>query len=171
VSFVLVSGVDVCGITRECDGSMVFRKGVHRHQVVLNIRGDDSVSYIQRHCRSVDLLVADVCDGVRCVSSCSCKAGATYWFGCAACVFEMRGMCARIEDVTRTLCGRVGYGVYGRGAMGSIVGYCHAFSTQRPTIQTDCALHLQLILHRAFALLRALPFKILPNLETDHSST
>ena len=32
-------------------------------------------------------------------------------------------MCARIEDVTRTLCGRVGYGVYGRGAMGSIVGY------------------------------------------------
>lgn len=123
MSFVLVSGVDVCGITRECDGSMVFRKGVHRYQVVLNIWSDDSVSYIQRHCRSVDLLVADVCDGVRCVSSCSCKAGATYWFGCAACVFEMRGMCARIEDVTRTLCGRVGYGVYGRGAMGSIVGY------------------------------------------------
>ena len=69
MSFVLVSGVDVCGITCECDGSMVFRKGVHRYQVVLNIWSDDSVSYIQRHCRSVDLLVADVCDGVRCVSS------------------------------------------------------------------------------------------------------
>lgn len=113
VFVLLVSGVNVCGITRECDGTMVLREGVHRYQVVLNIWGDDCVSYIQCQCRGVDLFVAGVCDGVRCVSCCSCEARSTYRFGCVACMFEVRGMSARIQDVTRTLGVCVGDGVYG----------------------------------------------------------